>query len=222
MCCPSGYSNQRATSGPVNGNCVSDISNGMVLTYASTAQTASTDWVTATTTMSASSSVGAIAVVGYNVARTPSSSTSPSALRPTTSPSTSLSPSSSMASTSSSAASSAPTSSTGVRSGTEGGMSTGIKVGIGLGVTLGVIGIVALVFAMIILRRRREKGSHGSDTAVPVLTSESGSRDKSISAFHQDPREYQHPVDELYTHSQPSELPPGEARSPVEMESQGR
>ncbi|KAF2442019.1 hypothetical protein P171DRAFT_487282 [Karstenula rhodostoma CBS 690.94] len=43
MCCPSGYSNLHATSRSVNGDCLSSVSKGMVLTYASTGAGESTD-----------------------------------------------------------------------------------------------------------------------------------------------------------------------------------
>ncbi|KAF2645608.1 hypothetical protein P280DRAFT_513504 [Massarina eburnea CBS 473.64] len=209
MCCPSGYSNQRSTSGPVNGNCISSISRGMVLTYASTASTASTDWSIVTTTMSASSSVGAIAVVGFNVARvSPSSTSSPasSLASPTSSPPSSPSPS-------------FPVESSSTKPPAEDSMSTGIKVGIGLGVTLGMIGIIALIFAIIMLRRRSQSKSRSFDGAVLVPASDSGH--KPIGGVHQDPQEYRYPLYELHGNYQPHELPPGEARSPVEIGNEG-
>ncbi|KAF2807609.1 uncharacterized protein BDZ99DRAFT_499957 [Mytilinidion resinicola] len=233
-----------ATTGPVNGDCISGVSKGIVLTYASTALADTTDWQIVTTTLTASTHVGAIAVAGYNAARASvtsasspfgSSTSSRSASRSPTSSTASPSPASSTVSHSlaSSTASPSPALSNGVNppissptqattqaTTPDDGMSTGIKVGIGLGVALGAIGIAALVIATIMLRRRSEKKSNDSNAAASVY--ESGN--KPVSTFHDAPQQYaQHdnPIYELHSHSIAQELASKEARSPVEIGNHG-
>jgi hypothetical protein len=100
-------------------------------------------------------------------------------------------------------------------------MSTGVKIGIGLGATLGVVGIVALIFAIIMLRRRGQKKPDSSPATTSLPVFESGG--KPMSAFeHGGPQEYHNPVYELHDNYQPHELPHDEARSPVELGNQGR
>ncbi|XTI91167.1 hypothetical protein V2W45_1414103 [Cenococcum geophilum] len=124
---------------------------GAVLTFGSTPSDESTSWTIVTTTLKQLSTVGAIAVKGWNIAlptvtsssasTTPSTSSSPTSLTalPTSSPSISpsISPSSS----------STPSSS----------LSAGVKAGIGVGVALGVLGLIALISALFLLRRRKQK-----------------------------------------------------------------
>ncbi|OJD30143.1 lpxtg-domain-containing protein [Diplodia corticola] len=75
MCCPSGYYLANGVQGSVAGDCFSDVKGGETLTYASTESSATEVWYTRTTTLSASSHVGAIAVVGWNVARAATNTT---------------------------------------------------------------------------------------------------------------------------------------------------
>ncbi|KAI4667268.1 uncharacterized protein J4E79_001953 [Alternaria viburni] len=213
MCCPSGYTNPFHTSGPVNGDCVSTVPKGMVLTYASTPYGSSNDWTIETTTAARDSSVGAIAVVGFNVARAPPTSTpSPSGGSISFSGSSFTSASPAMSTTGPS-----PTASGSNGPARDGGMSTGEKIGIGLGVTLGVIGTAALIFAMLLLRRRHGKRAKTPDASVPVAESEP----KPMETY-QHPQEYEYHISELQGHYQPHELPSQEPKSPVEMGYPGR
>ncbi|OMP83029.1 hypothetical protein BK809_0001221 [Diplodia seriata] len=177
MCCPPGYYLTSGVPGSVAGDCFSDVKRGDVLTYASTESTATEVWYTSTTTLSASSHVGAIAVVGWNVARAATSTTpaptstsgdvnaasmdasSTASRLPSSASATTLSsssPRSSSASLPTTASAALATSST-TSSSTP--ISPGVKAGIGLGVSLGVVGVVALVMALIVLRRRSKKTS---------------------------------------------------------------
>ncbi|KAL2829859.1 hypothetical protein BJY01DRAFT_254855 [Aspergillus pseudoustus] len=67
MCCPSGYYLTGGLHGSVAGGCLSDVSSGMTLTYASRAPFDSTAWKTATTTLSGRSTVRAVFMLGWNV-----------------------------------------------------------------------------------------------------------------------------------------------------------
>lgn len=64
-----GYYLAHGQPGEVIGDCLSNVSSGMTLTYASTPFMQSTAWTTVTTALTQSSTVGAIAVVGWNVRR---------------------------------------------------------------------------------------------------------------------------------------------------------
>ncbi|KAE8151991.1 hypothetical protein BDV25DRAFT_138354 [Aspergillus avenaceus] len=67
MCCPSEYYLADTVPGQIKGRCLSDVSSGMTITYASTPHGQTTAWTTVTTTLSKSSTVGAIAVIGWNI-----------------------------------------------------------------------------------------------------------------------------------------------------------
>ncbi|KAI0965894.1 hypothetical protein F4678DRAFT_310512 [Xylaria arbuscula] len=149
MCCPSGYYLANGVPGLVVGDCLSDVSEGMVLTYASTSTDNSEVWYTKTTSLDESSTVGAIAIVGWKIELTTSTTketTSSSATirsRPATTPKpisvSSSSPTSSMSSNESSH------------------ISPGIAAGIGVGVGLGVIGTASLLVVICLMRRRKKR-----------------------------------------------------------------
>jgi hypothetical protein len=222
-----------STSGPVNGDCVSNISKGMVMTYASTAYMSPKDWTIVTTTMSSASSVGAIAVVGFNVARDISTTASSSSETPTSgqtgpvtpgsAPSTST-PSPSILSQSSS--SDTPSSSTAANPSTDEGMSVGMKAGIGLGVGLGILGIIALIFAIILLVRRRSKGKpQGTDSTAPVPAPYDDKNAHGLGGYqgpavyygHNHPPGMQGVPQEVHAYPPTYELPSEQIHSPVEM-----
>jgi len=211
MCCPSGYSNPRATSGSVNGDCLSSVSKGMVLTYASTAAGVSTDWSMVTTTLSASSNVGAIAVVGFNVARVTSTATADSSAGLTTASSDF---SSRLSTSSFSDERSSPTGTAPSNSSSDDGLSTGAKVGIGLGASLGILGIGALILTVFLHRcRRKNRSSERQAAAAPVATF--GVEDKTSGVA---PHDF---TQEIYGRPVFSELPSGQVHSPVELDTQG-
>jgi hypothetical protein len=118
----------------------------MVFTFASGWPTTH---IIVTTTLSESSTVAAIPIVGYNVAHATTTATASSDL------------SSQLSYSNPSATSNRPI---------DNGLSTGAKTGIGLGVSLGVLGIGALIL-MVFLRRRR-RGNSPSKPQADVATSE--------------------------------------------------
>lgn len=119
----------------------------MTLTFGSTSYGDSTSWSIATTTLDSSSTVGAIGIVGWNLAI----STPP----PTSTPMTTTQSSTSTTASHTSTSTSSPTSSD------SGGLSSGAKAGIGVGVAVGAIGVIALIVAIFLLRRRKEKSADG-------------------------------------------------------------
>lgn len=131
MCCPSGYDLNRGQPGEIAGICQSPLSSGQTLTYL--AQATDDSWTSATLTITNPTSLNAVAMIGWNVARstTSASSTSTTKSAPT---STTISNSTPQASS---------------------GLSTGAKAGIGIGVALGVIGILCLLLSFCWLRKRR-------------------------------------------------------------------
>jgi hypothetical protein len=137
-----------AVPGSVGGNCLSDVSSGMVLTYGSTASGDSTSWSIATTTLTASSTVGAIGIQGWNI-KYPTTATSTS-ITSTTTQSSSTTP---ITSTTASAASQNLSTSS---SGSGSGLTTGAKTGIGVGVGVGAIGVIALLAALSLFRKRKQ------------------------------------------------------------------
>ncbi|KAJ3574875.1 hypothetical protein NPX13_g4220 [Xylaria arbuscula] len=156
MCCPSGYYLGNGIPGSVIGDCLSTVSQGMVLTYASTAEMAQDEWHTETTTLTRSSTVGAIAIVGWNIelpTSTSSTTDTTSTLESIPVSSSSPHPSSSSPSLSSSPSHSSSQSSSSSKSHQ---INQGAIIGIGVGVGLGVGGI-ALVLAIVCLMRRRKK-----------------------------------------------------------------
>jgi hypothetical protein len=95
------------------------------------------------------------------------------------------------------------------------GLSTGVQAGIGVGVSLGVLGIVALILAIILLRRRSQKHSDGSSVVALGPVYDSGA--KPMDATHHGFQHHSGPSYELHGGHQPQELPSGEIRSPVEI-----
>ncbi|KAJ5628946.1 hypothetical protein N7490_011174 [Penicillium lividum] len=170
MCCPSGYYLYGATAGQLAGACHSNVTSGMTMTYGSTSDD-SASFTMATTTMSSSSTVGAIAIVGWNVqyvvsvtASATSTSTAISTATSTdTSTSTTLTDSSTTLSTSSNASETSG-------SNTGGGLSVGAKTGIGLGVGLGGIGVIAFIAALWIFARRRKAPKGRTLSELPGST----------------------------------------------------
>ncbi|KAI1420124.1 hypothetical protein F5Y12DRAFT_792225 [Xylaria sp. FL1777] len=144
MCCPSGYYLENGVPGSVVGDCLSDVSSGMLLTYASTSADISGPWYIKTTSLTESSTVGAIAIVGWNIKLT-----TPTKIETTSS---SLMPTSNSASTSSLSpgpSSSFPNNSPQI--------SPGIAAGISVGVGLGVIGTASLLVVLCLMRRRKKR-----------------------------------------------------------------
>ncbi|KAJ5588161.1 hypothetical protein N7537_010839 [Penicillium hordei] len=147
MCCPSGFYLGDAVPGSVAGNCLSKVSSGMTLTYGSTANDDSSSWSMATTTMTSSSTVGAIGIVGWNI-KYPSTATATSTTSATTTtPSTSV--------TSQNSNSSSPSS-----------LDTGAKIGIGVGIGVGAIGVIALLTALYLFRRRKQRTAAEPDQSL--------------------------------------------------------
>ncbi|KAI1356099.1 hypothetical protein F5Y01DRAFT_268530 [Xylaria sp. FL0043] len=150
MCCPSGYYLENGIPGSVVGDCLSDVSKGMLLTYASTSADNSDSWYTKTTSLAASSTVGAIAIVGWNIKLATSTtikSTSSSAISTRSNPISTPSPVS--VSSSSPSPSSSSTNSSHI--------SPGIAAGIGVGVGLGVIGTASLLVVLYLMKRRKRR-----------------------------------------------------------------
>ncbi|KAF2764175.1 hypothetical protein EJ03DRAFT_392198 [Teratosphaeria nubilosa] len=161
MCCPNGYYIEGESDGDsVDGNCLSTVDSGTVLTYGSTSALDSDDWSIATTTLRSASTVGAIAVVGWNIAQTTSVSSTSTASWTTSTPSLTSSP------TPTSATSSAPLSiqSTSASSSND-GLPTGTAAGIGVGVAVGAIGAIALIAALLMVRKRRKAQSRDATPA---------------------------------------------------------
>ncbi|KAL4781236.1 hypothetical protein BJX76DRAFT_363757 [Aspergillus varians] len=151
MCCPSGYHLVDGTPGQVEGRCLSTVSSGVTLTYASTPYDDSTAWETATTTLSESSTVGAIGVVGWNINFAAPTLTSTSTSVATNTTTVAINTTTAATDTKSVAASTSATASP-----SSDGLTTGAKVGIGVGV--GVAGVAALaLFAALYLFLRRRK-----------------------------------------------------------------
>ncbi|AEO63635.1 uncharacterized protein THITE_2085148 [Thermothielavioides terrestris NRRL 8126] len=165
MCCPPDYFLAHGVPGSVVGDCLSSVTKGAVLTFASTPPGASNAWSIATTTLTGSSTVGAIAVVGWNIALQ-TSKTSFTSITSTTSSSTSTSTFTSTATTTSpfvtTATSSGATAGLAnnggtAPSGSSPGLTTGGAVGLGVGVSIGVLGLAALLAALYLIRSRRQK-----------------------------------------------------------------
>ncbi|KAB8203835.1 hypothetical protein BDV34DRAFT_226944 [Aspergillus parasiticus] len=68
ICCPSGYIREIASPDvQMNGDCLSSVCSNMVLTFGSTAPEGSRGWIIVTTTLTTSSTVRAMAVLGWNI-----------------------------------------------------------------------------------------------------------------------------------------------------------
>ncbi|KAI9662259.1 MAG: hypothetical protein M1821_008426 [Bathelium mastoideum] len=149
-CCPSGYQ----YFSDVYGNCLSSVSAGEVLTYASASNSPAPSpehWTTVSTTLDSDTTVGAVAVVGWNIKGATSSTPSSTTTSP---PSTTAS---ATGDTSTNPSLPSPTQTT-----SDSGLSSGAKAGIGVGVAFGVLGILALLATVFLLRRRRRGGNEGA------------------------------------------------------------
>ncbi|KAJ5441719.1 hypothetical protein N7491_004125 [Penicillium cf. griseofulvum] len=143
-----------AIPGSVAGNCLSKIFSGMTLTYGSTASDDSTSWSMATTTMTSSSTVGAIGIVGWNI-KYPSTATATSMTSATaTTPSTSTTSMTSATSQNS-------------NSGSPSSLDTGAKIGIGVGIGVGAIGVIALLTTLYLFRRRKQRTAAAEHYSQP-------------------------------------------------------
>ncbi|KAI9708109.1 MAG: hypothetical protein M1820_004313 [Bogoriella megaspora] len=156
ICCPSNYYLANQVPGTLAGDCLSNVSSGMVLTFGSTPSDQSTAWTVQTTTLTASSTVGAIAVCGWNIGNVISTTaaTSMSSSSPSNNPSTGI------------ITTSPPPTSTSTPPNT---LSAGAKAGISVGSILGTLGIFAFIATLIILRWRTQhkKAGHTNDETVP-------------------------------------------------------
>lgn len=131
----------------------------MVLTYASTSKFAPTVWETATTTLTTGSTVGAIAIKGWNIEFPSSTSIT---LTEMTSQGVTSTDNASFSGDSHDAASHATP-----EVPSADGLTLDAKVGIGVGVGVGAIGVIALVAALIVFRRnRRLKIAHQPQNSV--------------------------------------------------------
>ncbi|KAI3324154.1 hypothetical protein HD806DRAFT_61599 [Xylariaceae sp. AK1471] len=157
MCCPFGYYLANGSPGSVGGDCLSDVTSGATLTFQSTRDGDPTDWAQATTKLSSKSVIGAIAIVGWNINRVPSSTTRSATSPPSSHPSSSSTALSSPKTTSDSipSATAPPVANSSAASSSS--LSSGTMAGIGVGVALGVIGIVSLLAAAFIMRRRKRR-----------------------------------------------------------------
>ncbi|KAI0016764.1 hypothetical protein F4780DRAFT_661830 [Xylariomycetidae sp. FL0641] len=151
MCCPSGYELHNGVPGSAVGDCLSEVAKGKVLTFASTS-TDTEAWSTRTTTLSYSSFVGAIAVLGWNIDIATSTSTTLSTSAQSTAQPHQTSLHSNVPSPSSTQQAISSSSTAHPNS-----INTGTAVGIGVGLALGVVGIVALAVAMCLMRRRKKR-----------------------------------------------------------------
>ncbi|KAI1384894.1 uncharacterized protein F4822DRAFT_446049 [Hypoxylon trugodes] len=162
MCCPSGYYLGNGIPGSVVGDCMSDVSEGMLLTYASTSTANSDVWHTETTSLTESSTVGAIAIVGWNIqSSTPTPTPTPTSTAISTamlSPAVILSSptftSNFIPTSPSQGSTSSPSPSLSSKNSSQ--ISPGVATGIGVGVGLGVIGMAALLVTLYLMRRRKK------------------------------------------------------------------
>lgn len=154
----SGYYLDGGKQGQITGACLSDVSSGYKGTWAYT--NGGSSWTVTTSTLTVSSStVGAIGIVGWNIKEPASSTGTGTSTRDLVSSGHSFSPTPASSATeakASTATSTTPSSQASNLSAT-GGLSTGATIGVGLGVALGVIGVVSLVVAVCLMRRKRQK-----------------------------------------------------------------
>lgn len=155
-CCPSQYTFQSFVAIDHVGECISPITSGQSFYYA---ESTGTSWIWTTSIANDDVSVYGIPVNGYNFAGATTTTSSSSSA-------TSTSLSSGPSNTSAFPSTSTPTS-TGSAST---GLSTGAKAGIGVGVSLGAIGIISLIAALFLLRRRKPKQDTTSNSATELPT----------------------------------------------------
>ncbi|KAK7965189.1 hypothetical protein PG988_010193 [Apiospora saccharicola] len=154
LCCPSGYFLAGGVKGSITGDCQSTVQSGDVLTYAATSDGSS--WYTTTSTMTAVSYIGAIAVVGWNIQQESTTTGSITTGPPT---STSISTSTSAAPQGSQGhgqqqqpVGESPSSSSQART-----------IGLSVGLSLGAVALVLAVVLLLLLRRRRRTRSSPSE-----------------------------------------------------------
>ncbi|KAI0390217.1 hypothetical protein F5Y17DRAFT_79715 [Xylariaceae sp. FL0594] len=158
LCCPSGYHLANGVPGSVIGDCHSDVEEGDIFIYQSTQWDDDTAWEEATTTLTASSAIAAIPIVGCNINRpaVPSSSTSDSSSTITTPASTSSLASSESATTTSSSHNN-PGVMTNNNNNNKDTLSTKAAIGLGVGIGFGLLLILTCVAAVVMLTRRRRR-----------------------------------------------------------------
>lgn len=140
---------------------MSDVTSGMTLTYLSS-DSLRDSYATETTTLDSRSTVGAIALVGWNIDSSTATSTGMTSTK-TGSMTTSTSATASASQTSSGSGSSSSNSDS-----DSGGLSSGAKAGIGIGVGVGGIGVLALLVALWMFRRRKSSKAPTPDPEPPV------------------------------------------------------
>lgn len=154
-----GYTLKNGVRNSITGDCLSHVLPGVVLTYASTSESNSNSWRLTSVTLSESSTVGAIAVVGWNVKRAVANTTTTS--------STIFSTSTSSAAVSSQTPSiPSPTPTTTPSTTPSSSLSSGAKTGIGVGAALGTIGLIALMAAIWLFRRGKRKSASQGTVAM--------------------------------------------------------
>lgn len=132
---------------------MSDVSSGATITYRSSVAT-KTAYAVKTTTLKRKSTVGAIAIVGWNIDLPTPTSTAVTSSQPATSnPIPTETPTDTSNGTSPNPSSS---------------LSTGAKTGIGVGVGVGAIGVIALLVALWMFRRRRKDYEPAATSPMPV------------------------------------------------------
>ncbi|KAF3387459.1 hypothetical protein F1880_001453 [Penicillium rolfsii] len=126
----------------------------MVLTYGSTASGDSTSWAMATTTLTASSTVGGIGIQGWIIKYHTTTATS-APITSTTATSASITSTITQTSSTTAPATSQPISATSSSSGSA--LTPAAKMGIGVGVGVGAIGVIALLVALFLFHKRRQR-----------------------------------------------------------------
>ncbi|KAI0418335.1 hypothetical protein F5X98DRAFT_337800 [Xylaria grammica] len=173
MCCPSGYYLANGIPGFIVGDCLSEVSSGARLTFASTSAYNSDTWYTRTTSLTRSSTVGAIAVVGWNIKAgtpTPTPTSTRTKTKTTFSPSTVIS---SSTSTLNPVSLSPATPSSPQPSNNSTQRVPNTALGIGLGVGLGVIGVATLLGFVYLMKRQKQRkttsqvNNHQGNGTVP-------------------------------------------------------
>ncbi|KAI0475656.1 hypothetical protein GGR56DRAFT_695430 [Xylariaceae sp. FL0804] len=241
MCCPFGYGLQDGEPGSVGGNCVSSVPPGAVLTFASTS-TNTQQWTIVTTTLRSSSTVGAIAVVGWNIideasiTRPPTTSSTSATTKGAGAAGTaaaglsssSINPTSEVLSQTNSAATAAGAAaqSSSSSSSSSGSLSSGAAAGLGVGVALGVLGIAALAAAVFLIRRKKKKQREDHHPQQPPVTTpgvvtmaspSTASQAGSYGGFHEYYRDAHKPELADSTASPAQELPGVHSYPPVEL-----
>lgn len=144
---------------------MSDVRSGMTLTYMSS-DSARDTYATETTTLDRRSTVGAIGLLGWNIDS--ATATSTSMISSTTNSMTTSTSTTASASQTSDGSGSGSSSNSNSNS-DSGGLSSGAKAGIGIGVGVGGIGVIALLVALWMFRRRKSnKASPPSNPNPPV------------------------------------------------------